>query len=286
MSRSFEGWYFKQQSSSNTIALIPARHVGEDGHRSASLQIVLQGQTYTVPYPIEQFCVDRRDFSARLGESEFGMGGVRLCVQTPDLHARGEWTFGNPILIKPDIMGPFRYVPFMQCRHSILSMGHRLCGWAEINGRRLEFPDGAGYIEGDRGRCFPRRYLWTQCFLGGPNQTLMLSVADIPFAGGTFTGVIAQVCYGGTHYRLATYFGARAVLSPRAVTIRQGSLMLTAQALGNESAVALKAPILGRMNRMIKEHLLCTVRYRLSIREKEIFDITSEEASFEDEYHL
>lgn len=50
-----------------------------------------------------------------------------------------------------------------------------------VNGREYSFRSAWGYWEGDRGRSFPREYVWTQCcFRGG---SLMLSVADIPLPG-------------------------------------------------------------------------------------------------------
>ena len=106
-------------------------------------------------------------------------------------------------------MGPFRYVPFMQCRHSVFSMRHPVDGILSINGTPYEFQNAIGYMEGDRGYSFPTKYAWTQCSF--PDGALMLSIAEIPFGGFHFTGIIGIVHLRRKEYRLATYLGAKAV---------------------------------------------------------------------------
>lgn len=102
-------------------------------------------------------------------------------------------------------MRPFALVPFMECRHSVWSMYHSVSGNINLNGQKYLFKNDLGYWEGDCGHSFPKRYVWTQCFL--PNGSLMLSVADIPLAGIQFTGIIGVVLWKGQEYRLATYLG-------------------------------------------------------------------------------
>lgn len=109
-------------------------------------------------------------------------------------------------------MGPFRRVPHMQCVHGIRSMDHLVDGAVELNGRTLWFDKGRGYWETDRGRSFPRRYLWTQCaWQERQRVSLMLAVARIPVGPGSFTGIISEIFYAGASFRLATYRGARVV---------------------------------------------------------------------------
>lgn len=105
-------------------------------------------------------------------------------MNTPNLSVQGRVSFRSLTQLASDIMGPFRYVPFMECRHSVRSMSHQVDGYIVINGKRYVFKNALGYIEGDCGRSFPREYVWTQCHFedAGP-CSLMLSVADIPFAG-------------------------------------------------------------------------------------------------------
>lgn len=102
------------------------------------------------------------------------------------------------------------------------------------NGETYSFNNGKGYWEGDRGRSFPERYIWTQCCF--PQGSLMLSVADIPMAGIHFTGIIGSILWEGREYRLTTYLGARLVhLKNRKLRILQGNLELDVCLLEEEA---------------------------------------------------
>ena len=60
MNNRFEGWYFKQQNASQTVALIPALHQEPNGQRAASLQIITDDESYIVPFA--QYQLDRRQY--------------------------------------------------------------------------------------------------------------------------------------------------------------------------------------------------------------------------------
>ena len=106
-------------------------------------------------------------------------------------------------------MGPFHYIPFMQYKHSVISMKHIVNGTLTINNENYVFKNDLGYIEGDRGFSFPKQYAWTHCFFN--DGSLMLSVADIPFGLFHFTGSISVILLNDKEYRFATYLGAKAI---------------------------------------------------------------------------
>lgn len=241
----FQGWYFKIQNAEKTIAFIPAKHINSRGNTTASLQVITDTGAWSVSFPGYQYIEHEKPFFVRVGENFFSEDGMELntaprfecdrlrCPPLPDLAVKGSVRFRQITPIAYDIMGPFCRVPFMECRHSVFSMTHRVDGCLTVNGEKYVFDNAIGYIEGDRGRSFPKEYLWTQCnFMdedGGP-ASLMLSVADIPLAGLHFTGVISVIWWKGKEYRLATYLGAKAVrIAEGAVTVRQGPYTLTAR---------------------------------------------------------
>lgn len=217
-----------------------------------------------------------------IGKNRFGEKGVRLDVNTWKLSVKGKLSFGPLTPLKYDIMGPFAWVPFLECRHSVQSMRHTVNGTLVVNGKKYVFCNACGYWEGDRGRSFPKEYLWTQCcFSGG---SLMLSVADIPMIGFHFTGIIAAVLWGGREYRLATYLGARVVENHhKKVRIVQGDLELEARLLG-ETDKPLKAPKRGAMVRTIHENAVCRAFYRFQKGGRTLFAFETDRASFEYEY--
>ena len=279
----FEGWYFKHQNpQGQTLALIPAFHIDREGHCTASLQVISKNQTWWLEYPEAQLQVSRQPFQVQIGASSFGGQGIDLHIQQDNLSLCGSLHYGPFTALRSDIMGPFRFFAGMQCAHGVISMGHSLSGALELNGKRLDFSDGIGYTETDRGRSFPSKYLWTQCVWGGPERgSLMLAIAAIPLPVGGFTGCICSVLYHGQEYRLATYRGAKIEKwSPSGAVILQGQYRLEVELL-NEQRQALRAPVEGRMERTIHESLCAEVRYRFWHGDNLSLQHTDSNASFE-----
>ena len=279
----FEGWYFKHQNpQGQTLALIPAFHIDREGRRTASLQVISKDQAWWLEYSETQLKVSQRLFQVQIGQSSFGHQGINLHIQQDNLSLCGSLHYGPFTALRSDIMGPFRFFAGMQCAHGVISMGYSLSGTLELNGERLDFTGGTGYIETDRGRSFPSRYLWTQCVWDGAEQgSLMLAIAAIPLPVGSFTGCICSVLYQGREYRLATYRGARIeAWSPSGAAIRQGRYRLEAELL-NEQRQPLRAPVEGRMERTIHESLCAEVRYRFWHGGSLLFQHTDPNASFE-----
>lgn len=275
----FCGWYIKCQNGAQTVAFIPAYHIANN-LKSCSLQIITDEGVWYAEYPYGEFRMDGK--GVKIGPNVFTRQGCYLDVRKENLTVQGELQFGEFTPIAYDIMGPFRYVPFMECRHSVFSMKHRVDGRMTINGEEFIFSDGMGYMEGDRGCSFPREYVWTQCCFreGG----LMLSVADIPFCGIHFAGIIGVIHYRGREYRLATYLGARAVkIRGGEVEIRQGRKTLTVRRL-EDWGQPLAAPVGGDMKRTIRESAACKAHYCFQEKGKTVLEFTSPMASFEYEY--
>lgn len=202
MRNCFSGWYFRCQSEQQTFAVIPSVHRANKS-KFCAIQLITDTQSFHIPFPYPDF--QKKDNQISISGNRFGQDGITLDIHTPELHAAGSVWFGTFTPIKYDIMGPFQYVPFMQCRHSVYSMRHSVNGALSINGTPYVFRSAVGYMEGDRGYSFPRQYVWTQCSF--PAGSLMLSIADIPFGCFCFTGIIGIVLLHGKEYRLATYLG-------------------------------------------------------------------------------
>lgn len=277
----FYGWYFKCQSDTQTLAVIPAVH--QTGRKKAcSIQIITEKESWTVELPAEEF--RRKGKTISIGKNRFGEKGIRLAVCVPGLNVKGKIDFDALFPLRYNIMGPFSLVPFLECRHSVWSMKHRVRGIVYINGEPYSFDDGEGYWEGDRGWSFPKEYIWTQCSF--PGGSLMLAVADIPMAGFHFRGVIGVVLLNGREHRLATYLGARAVkIRNGLVRIIQGSLDLEAELL-ERTGKPLKAPAGGEMVRTIHESAACRAGYRFRKDSRTLLAFETDRASFEYEYSV
>ncbi len=276
----FYGWYLKCQSLTQTLAIIPSVHqTGKK--RTCSIQFITDNHVWEAKCPGETFYQSGKNM--RIGKNRFGKNGVCLLVHTPTLNVSGNLDFCSLSPIKYDIMGPFSFVPLLECRHSVISMRHFVCGDVRINGQTFSFQNSLGYWEGDRGRSFPKRYFWTHCFFH--STSIMLSVADIPLAFWQFNGIIGIILLNGKEYRLATYLGAKAVrVLGGVVQIVQGDMELEVCLL-EKAKKPLKAPVNGDMARSIHESAACRARYRFRKAGRIVFDFETDKASVEYEYH-
>ena len=286
MNGTFYGWYFKCQSDTQTLAIIPAVH-GTGKKQTCSVQIITENGAWTVSFPGSAF--HRIGQNISIGKNRFNRNGIRLAIQEPKLRVHGKLNFGQLSPVKYDIMGPFALLPYLECRHSVWSMRHTVSGIVFISGQKYHFRNACGYWEGDRGQSFPKAYAWTQCFFNG--GSLMLSVADIPIAGFHFKGVIGIVLWHGREYRLATYLGARIVrLQDGVVRVVQGDMELEARLLDKDAVrrdgQTLKAPAMGNMVRTIHENAACRAFYRFRTGKRTLFSFKTNGASFEYEYPM
>jgi len=220
-SRYFEGWYYKVVDSSerHILAVIPGISLGDGAADpgGAFVQILdgISGRTCWFGFPREVFHAARRSFDVAIGSNTFS--ARHLCLDLADSGHRihGELTFLNQVpwprsLLSPGAMGPFSFVPFMECYHGVLSMDYDITGWLEVDGVRVDFTGGRGYLEKDWGTSFPQAWIWAQTnHFAAPRTSLMVSVARVPWLGGSFTGFIAGFLHDGKVHIFASYNGSR-----------------------------------------------------------------------------
>ncbi|MFO7941545.1 MAG: tocopherol cyclase family protein [Bacillota bacterium] len=283
-SRWFEGWYFKVVDPSERIvlAMIPGVFHGEDPKASHAFIQVLDGVAGAARYnryPLEDFAVSSgRPFRLKVGENRFSCDSLHLDVPGPRGRVRGRITMGElypwPVTpLSPGVMGPYTFVPFMQCYHGILSFDHVLSGRVSIGDREVDFEGGRGYTERDWGRSFPRAWIWMQSnHFERYGISLSLSIATIPWLGSGFTGLIAGLLLDGKLYRFTTYGRTRireANISPREVeiTLENDEHRLRVRADRGEGATLL-SPEISTMQPRVVEDMTGEVRVSLEDRRK------------------
>lgn len=277
----FEGWYFKHQADGNAIAFIPGVNYEESGKKSAFVQVITDHNSCNVTVPFSAFHVYPYG-AIRAGKQLFSELGVKIDMDTPEIRCKGMIQYGSLRPPKSDVMGPFRFVPFMECRHGVISMKHSLKGSLEVNGTRMHFDGGTGYIEKDWGTSFPKSYLWVQCNrFSEPSCSIMVSIADIPLGPSSFWGCIGIVKYHGQEFRLTTYNGVRILrCDETGLIIRQKEYVLKAEFFKND-AQKLYAPKTGAMSRVIRESAACRARFQFYRNDELLFDLQSDDAGFE-----
>ncbi len=277
MKNKFMGYYFKHHAGDKTLALIPGRSVEE-----SFIQLITDEESYFIPYKTSDFEKTEAGSTLRVGDSLFSVDGIDINISRKDISITGRIRYRGITPVKSDIMGPFRFFP-MECRHTVVSMRHRLDGAVTLNGEKLDFTGGTGYIEGDAGRSFPSRYTWAQANVwdGGSRASVMASAALIPFAGRKFWGCIAEVSFGGREYRLATYRGAKITRREKnELEISQGQYSLrimVPELRGN----TLSAPLNGVMERSIHESAAVPARFIFKRGNDALFDMRSRCAGYE-----
>lgn len=279
----FEGWYYKQVTADckTVLCVIPGVSLFE-GDPHCFVQYIMTAldheminvtRTGFVRYPIDRFSYGSDPFYVQIGENHFTADSITLNLTDADLTLQGTLHLKDllPIktsLISPDIMGPFAYLPFMECYHGVISMKHGLEGHLRIQGKPVDFTGGSGYMEKDWGRSFPSRYIWLQSHhFSNPSASLMASVAAIPFLNGSFTGFIANMVLEGKEYRFATYNGSK--LERQKVTDEEVHLSMT----NRKAELSLKAfmdrpgeliaPVKGQMTKSIKEGITGQMHLKL-----------------------
>lgn len=212
----FEGWYIKLVSADRAQrwAVIPGvfRGVGDDEVRDEAFVQVLDGRSgrsWYHRFPLDALAASDRAFDVTIGGNRFDASGVALDL--PQLRGRLEWTSPLVPFPSPGIMGPYGYVPAMECFHGIVSFGHGLAGTLEVEGERASFDGGRGYIEKDWGRSFPAGYVWAASnhVDADPDASLVASVAIIPWRGRAFRGTIIAFRHTGRLHTWATWNRSR-----------------------------------------------------------------------------
>ena len=279
----FEGWYFKlvNEDETKALAIIPGIAIDNQGSRHAFIQ-VLDGKKRTAKYhkfASEAFHADPNQFNISIGDNHFSAQTIR--VNLPEIQGKlafsGNVPWPNP-WYSPGIMGPYSFLPLMECYHGIVSMDHALSGNLELGGETISFDRGRGYSEKDWGKSFPSAYVWLQSnHFSQPGISLKVSVAKIPYLAFSFVGFIAGIWLGDRLIQFTTYNRSslqKSIIDEEKVElVLQNKNYLLEIRVRREAATALASPILGLMDGRIEESMNSLVEVNLTDRKtgKSIF---------------
>jgi len=290
-SRYFEGWYFKQVSGdrSEIWSFIPGISRGDRAEEGYSFVQAIEGRsgrTWWFQYPLEEFRASTSRLDIRVGKNLFTERGIHLELAGEEASFFGELRYGPftplpPRLLSPGVMGPYAFVPFMECKHGLVSLHHSVEGGFETAGRQVSMGSGRaagrGYIEKDWGSSMPSSWIWMQSNnFEAEGDSFMLSVADIPWLGSAFTGFLCVGSLGGRIVREASYTGARLVdfrLEDGALglAIERGRHRLEVGAARSRGGL-LRAPVKGLLTRRISESVDARIALRWSERGRLLFE--------------
>jgi len=262
----FEGWYFKHVSSDlkHVWSFIPGISINEkDPHSFIQVINGITGKSDYITYPVDSFKWDKQKVFVKIGNSVFTDKFIDLKIKTDNLTIDGHIDFINSVnypktLFSPGIMGWYSFVPFMECKHGIISVNHSLKGSINAGGTVINFTEGKGYIEKDWGTSFPEAWIWIQSNnFSNHDTSFTFSVAKIPWVEKFFIGFISFLYYKGGFILFSTY--NKSALTDIvhddnsvSMTLRNKKYVLKVSA-AKKTFGELKAPASGNMSRRIKE---------------------------------
>jgi hypothetical protein len=297
----FEGWYFKQVSAdtNEAWAFIPGVSMHTDGNsRIAFIQAIdgSRGLTRWYPFAFDDFSWQPDKLELSIGSNRFGTQGLSVDLDGPDGRLSADLHYGrfSPFPSRPwrpGIMGPYSFVPFMECRHGLVSMDHTVDGWVQADGRKISMDGGRGYIEKDWGSSMPSSWIWTQSNqFPTPGDSLMFSLANIPWLGSHFPGFLcaARLSEAGSPRQVqvwATWNGSR--IEALKVDDSTVSLSITRKderlslKLDRKRGGLLLAPVAGAMERRIAESIDSTMNVRLERKGQVVYEGRAPKAGLE-----
>lgn len=255
----FEGWYLKHDNGKDTVAFIPGINFDKNGKADAFIQIITGDNSYMVNYDFKDVFILKKKFDIKIGGNSFSEEGIDINITAHGFICFGKINYGKFTELNYNMMGPFCIIPNLECNHGILSLAHTLSGKLNLNGKEINFDNGYGYIEKDWGRSFPKAYTWLHFKEKESFNSVMLSIANIPFMGKSFKGHIAVVYENGIQYRFATYnFSRIKQNSDNGIILKKGKYLLKVFIL-DSTGQPLKAPKAGEMTRIIFERAACNM---------------------------
>lgn len=288
----FEGWYFKNTNSKTGISFIPGISINKT-EKKAFIQIITTDTSYFVDYNIEDFEFNFEPFYIKIGNNFFSKDNINIDIKdkSQNLIVHGNIKYSNckninTNFFNPNIMGPFSYIPFMECNHAIICMKSKANGFININNNKIIFNNDTGYIEKDWGCSFPKSYIWCQ---GNDFQkqdaSFIFSIANIPFKAFHFKGIICSLIIKDKEYRFATYNNTKLVKCDLNndmldIIIKKGHYYLNIKAKYKEG-LKLIAPVKGKMKKDIIESISASITVTLKNNNNIIFSDTSKNCGLE-----
>ena len=135
----FEGWYFKHSSKELNIAFIPSISVVNSNDKKSYIQVICNFFTERFEFAYEDFSSKSKALNISIKNNNFTSKGINLHLKNENYEIIVDLKYSEFLALKYDIMGPFKHLPKMECKHNIYSMKHSVNGKIIINGHEYLF---------------------------------------------------------------------------------------------------------------------------------------------------
>lgn len=288
----FEGWYFKNTNNQNGISFIPGININKK-EKKAFIQVITDKSSYFINYNIDDFYSSSSPFYIKIGNNFFSKDNIHIDIRddSQNLIVFGDIKYScsqniATNFLNPNMMGPFSYIPFMECNHAILNMKTKADGEIIINNSQIVFDNNIGYIEKDWGTSFPKSYIWCQGNnFQKSNASFMLSIADIPFKAFHFKGIICDLIIDNNEFKFATYNNSKLLKYDidnnfLNIILKKGRFSLAIKSR-LDKGLKLFAPVKGKMEKDIFESIATSISITLKKDNHTLFSDTSTNCGLE-----
>jgi len=251
MKNRFYGKYYKFISDNNYVLAFITSHTNEGD----MIQIINGSGSYFI-----------NDMNAIKIDNNI----ITFNVNSDNITISGKLELSNLSSLKSKVMGPFHYLP-LECKHQIYSMKHNINGILLINNKEYKYTNSLGYIEGDSGISFPKKYIWYNSI--NNTTTVTMAIASVVVMGFIkFKGLLCFIKDNNKEYKLCTYnFGKVIKIENNTIIIKRGKYKFILE-YDDIKGHNLKAPVNGNMDRFIKEAITIKTRYKLLYKNNIILD--------------
>lgn len=272
----FEGWYFKivDPTEKHAFAFIPGIVLGAAEGASHSFLQLVHGTRACCRYlshPVHAFKARKNAFDVSVGGSRFSLDRLHLQAEDTGVRVRGRIEFRNAVtwpdtVLNPGSMGFYNYIPRMQCYSQVCALDMDLQGSLEVNGDKIDFSGGRGYVEKNWGSAFPHSWIWVQSNnFTKSRASLTCSLAHIPFLMTSFRGFLIGMTVEGRFYPFTTMNRSRCRIEQAGrdvrIRVRNASHTLTLETWTDpKKFILLHGPRDGRMVPLVQENLLGRVK--------------------------
>ena len=286
----FEGWYFKISDFDRdlSLAIIVGISITDYENQHCFIQHFdgVSQVTNFYEFPLSSFKYERDRFWVKIEDNEFSNNLIK--VSLPDLklnlHLENQAFYPSTLLF-PGILGPFAYIPFIECKHGLVCLNGNAKGRLNLRGKPIPQVSSKVYIEKDWGTSFPKDYIWLQCNeFDKSDVSFQFAIAKVGWMGLKIEVFVCTLLIEGKIETFATWNLAKVhhidfEVNTVMLAVGKGKKQIRIKA-SYEHTSSLISPINGQMKGKVEESI--TGRMNLELfRDKEIFKLVGRNAGIE-----
>lgn len=278
----FEGWYHKFTCNENkTSFILIFGYLAHRNEKNAFIQVAssVDRQVHYYKFSIDELKISKN--TIRLGENFFNRSEVFLNLPNIKMNCRQLST--STSTINTSFIGLKKFVPFVDCKHEVLSFDSMLQGEITYNQKTYKGKF-THYSETSWGKTFPENYFWlhANCFENNPNASFLIARAKPKFLGIKSNQILGyfhhnnEICVFRTGNTKMEFNAAQKTIELRNKTI---SLQIKYK---KGLPVSLKGPRNGQMQNNVIEHIHATTTIQLKKRNEKRIILRSDLGTWEE----